>query len=123
MRGVKARRNRRFMVVGFSTGRASGWTMVFCDLSVGASTVCHSGRTSMSGIGLRIEAVARAAHGDEVARLFGIGLEAFAELADEVVDRTHRARGLTPDQIEELRAREDLAWVAKGEQRPGERRG
>src|SRR5215475_12654688 len=64
---------------------------------------------------LRIEAIARAAHGDEVTGLLGVDLEALAELADEVVDRPHRAGGLAPHLVEQLGAREHLARVADEE--------
>src|SRR6185295_10225211 len=62
-----------------------------------------------------IEAVARAAHGDEMPRLLGVELEPLAELTDEVVDGAHRAGRLAPDQLEQLGAREHLAGVADEE--------
>src|ERR1044071_5844025 len=68
-----------------------------------------------AGAGLRIEAVARAGHGDEVPRLLGVELEPLAQLADEVVDRAHRARRLAPHQLEQLGAGEHLAGVADEE--------
>src|ERR1044071_6206262 len=68
-----------------------------------------------AGAGLRIEAVARAAHGDEVPRLLGVDLEPLAQLTDEVVDGAHRAGRLAPHQLEQLGAREHLAGVADEE--------
>src|SRR5689334_17635499 len=59
----------------------------------------------------RIEAVARAAHGDEVARFLGVRLEALAELPDEVVDGTDAPDRLAPHQLEQLVAREHLVRV------------
>src|SRR5688500_4874140 len=99
------------MAVQISTGRATGWTIWFRGVGDRQSTGCHSFRTSMS----RIEPVARAAHRDEVTRLLGVGLEPAAQLTDKVIDRTHRACGLAPHELEQLRAREHLVWMAHEE--------
>src|SRR4051794_38496575 len=62
-----------------------------------------------------IEPVARPAHRHEMPGLFGICLEALSQLADEVVDGAHRADRLSPDEVEQLAAREHLARVAQEE--------
>src|SRR5258706_11398753 len=99
------------MLVHLSTGRATGSTNEFRVVSARKSHDCRTTLTRMSGI----EPVAGATHGDEVARLLGVGFEALAQLADEVVDRAHRARGLAPHGAEQLRAREHLVRVAQEE--------
>src|SRR5688572_16149718 len=70
-----------------------------------------SGMRRVSGI----ESITGTAHGDEVARLLRVELEALPELPDEVVDGAHRAGRLPPHEVEQLRAREHLVRMADEE--------
>lgn len=62
--------------------------------------------------GLGIEAIARAAYGNEVPRCIGVGFKSFAQLTDEIVNGPDRTCRLSPYEVKQLRSREYLAWVA-----------
>src|SRR5580658_9443548 len=78
----------------------------------------HPRRVILTGGGAfadfgNLEAVACAADGLEVARIFGIGFDFFADAADVDVDGTRGDEaGITPDGVEEVIAAEDAAGMA-----------
>src|SRR5271157_4443997 len=60
-----------------------------------------------------LEAVTRAAHGLKIARVFGIGLNFFADAADVNIDRARSdVRGVAPNGIEKMIAGKDATKMA-----------
>ena len=68
--------------------------------------------SSFSSFG-RLEAVAGAAHGFQVARILRVGLDFFADAADVDIDRARgHIGGVAPDGVEQMVAAEDASLVA-----------
>jgi hypothetical protein len=62
----------------------------------------------------RFEAISGAAHGFQIARIFRVGLDFFADAADVNIDRTRRhVSGVAPDGVEQVVAAEDASLVAR----------
>src|SRR5579862_3446781 len=73
---------------------------------------CRCAAAARSWLTIRHEAIADAPHREEMAGTGAITLEAFAQPEDEVVDRARRREDVvSPDPLEQVLARDDLAGV------------